>query len=582
MNDQTAHFDFSKETRMEWTIGLFLCFVVLLLDFWSGFFPIRSSNDPWWHLKTGKVLAEYMGEHGFAFPPMDVFTLTGSQTPWVNHEWLADLALYGLYALGGLQLCIAVKSLIIAAVGLGIILTLRAAGCRLGWCAVGGLFTILAAQTTLYLRPPIVTYLFIVVFLYLLCHSFPRHPRRTTILLVVLEIVWINLHGGAILGVILCGFFLAERIWGWLAGRWGIGTGDVPDIKVPLCCFVFVSLASLANPWGYEIYLLPGKVLGDPWLVSRLGELEAPNLRLAVGLKFLLCGFFLIPFLRGQRVGLFRGLTLLFFGYQALSHMRQIPLLALVAVPVLVERLDTSSRWLVERLYAARYAHIRQFGRFLGGMNAVILCCFLGYTLGWNPPWTAGLWRVNLRDLDDLVERGYIPDRYPDGAVNFILYHKIPGPMMNNDNFAGYLIWRLSPEIMPVFTDSRFDLFGSRFAKEERAVIEVQTEPYAKWEWLSPTDTKLDWERIAKSGVDSDVTAWYQSGKPYWRWILEDKYKINMILVYLDDPIDPYLQSGDRGWRPIYNRRKEGYEIYLADRPENQAIFERLGKKQRN
>jgi len=76
------------------------------------------------------------------------------------------------------------------------------------------------------------------------------------------------------------------------------------------------------------------------------------------------------------------------------------------------------------------------------------------------------------------------------------------------------------------------------------------------------------------------VIAWHQSGKPYWEWILEE-YNINMILVYCtQDPIDPYLRSGDKGWKPIYNRCEEGYEVYLADRPENQAVFERLRIKQ--
>jgi hypothetical protein len=566
-------------------VGLLLCFAALSLDFWSGFFPIRSCNDPWWHLKTGKVLAEYMGEHGLAFPPTDVFTLTGGNVPWVNHEWLADLGLYGLYALGGLQLCIVVKSLILAAVGLVIILTLRGEGCGLGWGAVGGLFAILVGQTTLYLRPPILTYLFLVVFVWVL-RQFPRRPRQFTVLLVALEVLWVNLHGGAVLGVLLCGFYLVERLWIWLAVRWGIETAEQPFLGGALCCFALVCLASLVNPWGYEIHLLPGKVLGDDWLVSRLGELAPPDLRRAVGLSFLLCGFLLVPFLKGPSIGLFRTLTLLFFGYQAFLYMRQIPLFGLVAVPVLVERLDASNRWLADQLRSARPAVARRLGIIISETGALFLFVFVGYFVGYNPPRVQGLWLSNWRDLPLLVEYGYRPASFPEGAVNFLLYHKIPGPIMHNDNFAGYLIWRLSPEIMPVFTDTRFDLFGSRYVKEERAVVEVRDEPegwYTDKGWLqAPESDQRDpefWRHVADAGADPEVTAWYRSGKPYWKWILE-KYNINIIMVYCTyDPIDPYLRSGDRGWKPIYSRRQEGYEIYLADRPENQPIFERLGIK---
>lgn len=582
MTDQPPQSGSSEYHGAETVIGLVLCVAALALDFWSGFFPVRFSNDPWWHLKTGKVLAEYMGEHGFAFPPTDVFTLTGSHVPWVNHEWLADLALYALYVLGGLQLCIVVKSLILAAVGLVVIVTLRGEGCRLGWSAVGGLFAILVAQTTLYLRPPILTYLFLVVFVWVL-RRFPRHPRWFTLLLVALEVVWVNLHGGAVLGVLLCGFFLVERLWMWLTVRWGIETREQPIVGTALCCFVLVGLASLVNPWGYEIHLLPRKVLGDYWLVSRLGELAPPDMRFAVGLRFLLCGFLLIPFLKGPSIGLFRALTLLFFGYQALLYVRQVPLFGLVAVPVLMERLDVSSRWLAEKFRSTRPRVVQKLGSLLPATDALLVFLLLSYSVGYTPTWLR-----NRLDLPFLLEQGYIPASYPEGAVNFLLHYEIPGPIMHNDNFAGYLIWRLSPEIMPVFTDTRFDLFGSRYVKEERAVIEVRAEPdgfYTNAGWVkarAPDQRPPDyWKQVVSRadewGVDPDVVAWHDSGKPYWEWILK-KYNINVILVYCThDPIDPYLRPGDKGWKPIYNRCVEGYEIYLADRPENQPIFERLG-----
>jgi len=563
-------------------VGVLLCVAALGLDFFSGFFPVRSSNDPWWHLKTGKVLTEYMAEHGFAFPPTDVFTLTGSDVRWINHEWLADLGLYGLYLLGGLQLCIVVKSLLLAATGLVIILTLRGEGCRLGWCAVGALLTILAAQTTLYLRPPILTYFFVVVFIWVL-RNFPRSPWRFTALFTVLEILWVNLHGGALLGVVFCGFYLLDRSWKRLQIRWGLET-DEEDVFVPaLICFVLVGLGSLVNPWGYEIHLLPGKVLNDHWLVSRLGELAPPNLRYANGMRILLCGFLLIPFLHGKRIGLFRALTVLFLGYQAFNYMRQIPLFALVAVPVVIERLDASSRWLADRLGSVKQGLPRCAGVGLRTVDSIAVFVFFAYYLGWNPPFVQALWPRNVEDLPALLEEGYVPAGYPEGAVNFILYHRIPGPIMHNDNFAGYLIWRLSPEIMPVFTDTRFDLFGSRFAKEERAVIEVREEPEGfyrpdgQWYPMKENPTREDWRQIAELGLDPDVTAWVESGKPYWKYIL-DKYDINIIMVYCThDPIDVYLRSGDHGWQAVYNRRKEGYEVFLADRPENQPIFERLG-----
>lgn len=55
-------------------------------------------NDFWWHIKVG----EYVCNTG-TVPQTDIFSWYGLENSieWTAHEWLGDVLLYGVYALGG-------------------------------------------------------------------------------------------------------------------------------------------------------------------------------------------------------------------------------------------------------------------------------------------------------------------------------------------------------------------------------------------------------------------------------------------------------------------------------------------------
>ena len=72
-------------------------FILILV---SGVFLMGSRNvsdpDLGWHLKTG----QYISAHK-SVPHTDAFSYTRGGQPWVAHEWLSELFLYGLYRRGG-------------------------------------------------------------------------------------------------------------------------------------------------------------------------------------------------------------------------------------------------------------------------------------------------------------------------------------------------------------------------------------------------------------------------------------------------------------------------------------------------
>jgi hypothetical protein len=128
--------------------------VLALAAAWSfAFVPLRASQDEWWHLKTGRWIVEHGG-----LPTTDIFTYAGEGLRWHNHEWLAQVIFYGVYAAGdrtawgGLRALITFKALVVVAT-FGLVMWCAARRCG-SWrvAALVGLVAADVARRTIY--PP--------------------------------------------------------------------------------------------------------------------------------------------------------------------------------------------------------------------------------------------------------------------------------------------------------------------------------------------------------------------------------------------------------------------------------------------
>lgn len=197
--------------------------------------------DFWLHVNTGKLMWETR-----TLAERDQFTCTIAGQEVVNQNWLAELATYGLYHVGGFELCQFAAALCYAA-ALGVVVQLarRRAGDAHA-AAYAGLAGWGLAVANLGIRPQAISALLFAVELSALWQGAGR--RRTVAIVALVVALWANTHGAFVLGVILPGIFLAAAAWqrtrssGWrsvLADR---------EVRVLLACTLVAAAAMFVNP----------------------------------------------------------------------------------------------------------------------------------------------------------------------------------------------------------------------------------------------------------------------------------------------------------------------------------------------
>jgi hypothetical protein len=122
-----------------------LCVFILALGLFT--MAVRGMTDPdvWWHLRTGQLIVR-----NHSVFQTDPYSFTRFGQRWVNHEWLSEVLLFGIYRLAGFGgLIVAFAAVIAAALFL---VFLRSPG-RPYIAAIMTLWGALASASTWGVRP---------------------------------------------------------------------------------------------------------------------------------------------------------------------------------------------------------------------------------------------------------------------------------------------------------------------------------------------------------------------------------------------------------------------------------------------
>ncbi|PKO18798.1 hypothetical protein CVU37_05315 [candidate division BRC1 bacterium HGW-BRC1-1] len=547
--------------------------LVSVVAFSFGFVPLRASHDEWWHLKTGQWILDH-----HRLPLNDIFTYTGENIRWHNHEWLSQILFYKIYewgdrhAIGDLRAMLTFRAFVVALTFALVAVAARIASRSWGVAALVGVVMADISRRAISPRPPILSYLLFAAFLIVLMQwKRGRLRGRWLWALPVVSVLWANLHGMVLLGIAATGAYAGGEVLEWLAARVDVwwrnrrSAASSPAAAFPwrpVSLLSGVTLACIAaatiNPAGAALFTLSRKFMTDPVLQRTIAEmLPTPGLILrftdAAGIQqwmfspisvsfwatvALLAVLFLVN--RGRlRCGADYILTG-FFLNQAVMHWRLLPLFGIAAAGSFAYLIHASllraGLWRRPRMGVAIFAVASTLG-------AVYV-----FAVGEPPPQTfarrnADLWRGKTHE----------PSDYPAPMMQFIVDTQLPDRMFSESNYCGYAIWRLSPEYHKLFTDNRFDVFGSKFFRLETAVLNA----------LPAGVEFIDGERLEMS----------------WSEIL-DHYGVNFIMVSREQKLNQALRDS-RAWRLIYyfaqpdDPPTSGFNIWLRNDPAFAAVVER-------
>jgi hypothetical protein len=312
-------------------------------------------------------------------------------------------------------------------------------------------------------------------------------------LLPPLMLLWVNLHGGFLVGFALLAIYWIGAAWQW--SRLKLKEDKFEDflrkiylgrrVRLLTSIGALSAITTLINPYGFQLHLHIYRYLSNRFLMDHIDEFQSPNFHFVAQKCF--AGLLLLTLLalaaRTRKASasrgllsedlLSQGLLILFAVYSGLYAARNIPvsslLLILVIGPWLSDALERfadrgnpapqgrpASHQFLQRMQATE---LNMRGH-LWPIVAVALSCWiaahdgkLGSTLA--------------------MSAHFDTKRFPAQAVDYLAAHDLQGPILSPDHWGGYLIYRLYPRVQ-VVVDDRHDFYGETFLQSYLKMIHVE------------------------------------------------------------------------------------------------------------
>jgi hypothetical protein len=390
--------------------------VALLTIGLAAFSPALLTQDFWLALVAGREVAQ----HGL--PHIDHLTVMASGRHWVDQQWLAQLVLYEAERIGGVGAAAAACLLAIASALAIAGLVAHRRGAAPPAIFVFLILCIAAAPWGMQFRPQALALPLFSLTLLLLVGD-PRANRNSTLWVLPLLCLWANLHGSAVLGVLLVMIFGIQAI---------VRAADPPQRWRALACIVLSPLTLFASPYATS---LPGYyrlMLVDPPFGREIREWHRTTPSGLTAVFFLLAAIAVVlAVTRRRRLGLFDALILALALAVALEALRGIVWFGL-ACAALLPALATRRPGVVR--FGGRAADLSAWAAVAVAVGAIV-------------------W-VSARSATAYTSR--FPHALAPVVQAQTAWRK--GPVFADDSSADWLLWELPSLRGRVAYDVRFEL----------------------------------------------------------------------------------------------------------------------------
>jgi len=528
-----------------------ILFLLLTFIFLRYLYPVYVGRDTdiFWHIKTGEVIV-----HDGQIPSSDPFTYT----PKDNREreqfllrsyWLADVIFYSLYKISGFIGVVVARSLILCLTVLIVYLAVRKRGFLISVflsVLLGFVFMPMAAP-----RPNLFSFLFAAVIVFFMERFREERKRRYQVVIIVTMLLWVNMHGGYLIGVGILALYAAAEVMLSV-----IKSGKRPDLKTSFSVCITAGLgiaATLISPLGIaplflvmDRFVKPSHNLLASHIETEMSLFknvtQHPNEM--VLLSLLLSGIILVYTalnLTRRKAGLTETAVVLALFLLAIFSVRAMPIFLTAGLIISAGKAKDKGVLIENNRY------VKAAGLFI--MSILLLLLIWMHVPKVNP--------------GKLIETDSVYLRMGD----FLDRNRIKGNMLNREFTGNYLIFRLYPHYR-VFTDSRYLNADVFFDGLDMFYAVKEHSDHKDISYLSSLiETCL---RGLRGEAKEDPTG------EYWRQLL-DKYDIDYIVGRISHPASGQLfplflkLMQDDAWQLIY---MDGNSVIMVkDNQKNSEIL---------
>jgi hypothetical protein len=459
-----------------------------------------------WHIRNGQqILAMH------EIPRFDSFSFRVWQ-PWFAWEWLYDIVVGQLESWCGLNGVVWLTAVVIAAVFAGTFRLAVARGTNL-LVALGLTLLAMSASMIHFLaRPHVLSWLLALAWFWILDSTEINGPHRQRSrwlwALPLSMLLWVNLHGGFLLGFVLLGIYWLGSFWTWITTREARLEDALQKISSgrrvrELTGVGLLSIAaSFVNPYGWKLHGHIYGYLTNRFLMDHIDEFQSPNFHGIAQRCFLALLLIAIAVLavRGSKLRLSGILLVLFAVYAGLYASRNIPVSSILLVLIVGPLLASLKSWSFVDRMSAIDSQLSGHLWPIFATAAVLLIAANGGRAG----------------SAILMNAHFDSQRMPVEAVKFIERSGIKAPLLSPDYWGGYLIYRLYPPSRVVI-DDRHDFYGEQFLRLYLKMI------HAEPDW----DEFFKWHQVAYLLLPRNAALATVIGQtPGWKSIYSDDVAI--------------------------------------------------------
>ena len=424
------------------------------------------------HITNGKVTVE-TGK----IISTNFYSYTEPDFQAINHHWGSGVVFYLVHKAFGFEgLSVFYVFTVVGAALLFGLAALRFADARLVFFAAILSVPLLAYRTEV--RPEGISVFFVGLFFYLLV-LFREHKLSfpiTIILLGITQLLWVNSHIFFFMGFMLTAFFLADEF---------ITRNNKEKLKHYVMLLGVLVVASLLNPFFISGFLAPftifkeyGYMIAENqsvlFMQERFANKEFTHFEIEAVILLLLFALLIIQ--KKVKQILLLLFPLVAFGLLGFMAVRGIPLFALAAIP--------AGAFLVQYL-VEKYASGGKKIIFTGLSVVAGLIVLTGFQSGYATD------KKNKKPRAEYKEPSYFaPIKYTTGtglfadmnlSAEFFKQNTIKGPVFNNYDIGGYLIYHLYPKER-VFVDNRPEAYSVDFFKQTYIPMQEKMEKFREVE----------------------------------------------------------------------------------------------------